>query len=135
MPSLPEFEQRVMNHLWQHGGLTARQLTDMMYPKGTHASYTTVKKLLERLESKGFVKRSAGKRAHTFSATIKRETVVANELEDVVDRLCEGSIAPLVNALVHGVDLSRKQRAELRQLISDFQKDTEKKTHRRKKHQ
>ncbi len=129
---IPEFELRVLNHLWEHGGLTARQLTDLMYPQGTHASYTTVKKLLERLESKGCVQRSADDRAHRFTAIIDRESVVANELENVVDRLCEGSIAPLVNALVQRVDLSKKQRSELEQLISDFQSDAKKKGRRKR---
>lgn len=135
MPSsnIPEFELRVLNHLWEHGALTARQLTDLMYPDGSHASYTTVKKLLERLESKGYVKRSAGERAHRFTATIDRESLVANELEGVVDRLCDGSIAPLVNALVQRVDLNKKQRAELRQLISEFQTKTGKNNNRRKR--
>ena len=128
--NVPEFELRVLNHLWEHGGLTARQLTDLMYPNGTHASYTTVKKLLERLESKGFVKRSADDRAHRFTATVDRETLVANELESVVDRLCEGSMAPLVNALVQGIDLSKKQRAELGELISDFQRKNTKRGRR-----
>ena len=133
MASLPEFEQRVMNQLWEHHELTARELTDMMYPNATHASYTTVKKLLERLESKGFVKRSADKRSHRFMATVEREELVANELEDVVDRLCSGSISPLVNALINGVSLTKQQRAELNQLIVDFQRDAEKTSRRRKK--
>ncbi len=131
--SIPEFELRVLNHLWEHGGLTARQLTDLMYPNGTHASYTTVKKLLERLESKGCVERSADNRAHLFTAIVDRESLVADELEGVVDRLCEGSIAPLVNALVQRVGLSRKQRAELAQLISEFQTKTTKKSGRGKR--
>jgi len=121
-PNIPEFELRILNHLWRNETLTARQLTDLIYPNGTHASYTTVKKLLERLESKGFVERSVGTRAHSFKATVDRETVVADELGNVVDRLCEGSIAPVVNALTERIDLNQSQRDELSQLISDFQK-------------
>ncbi len=131
--NLPEFELRVLNHLWGHGGLTARQLTDLMYPNATHASYTTVKKLLERLEAKGFVERSAAERAHCFTATIDRESLVANELESVVERLCEGSVAPLVSALVQKVDLSREQRAELAELISEFQTRAKKRPNRGKR--
>ena len=130
-PNIPEFELRVLNHLWEHDGLTARQLTDLMYPHGNHASYTTVKKLLERLESKGFVRRSDSERAHRFTATVDRETLVANELESVIDRLCEGSVAPLVSALVQRIDLSKKQRAELGELISEFQSKNTNKTGRR----
>lgn len=131
--TIPAYELRVLNHLWEHGDLTARQLTDLMYPDGNHASYTTVKKLLERLEAKGCVNRSAGERAHRFMATIDRESLVANELESVVDRLCDGSIAPLVNALVQRVDLSKEQRAELGQLISDFQAKNANKASRSRK--
>ncbi len=131
-PNLPEFELRILNHLWRDETLTARQLTDLIYPNGTHASYTTVKKLLERLESKGFVERSGGARGHIFTATVDRETIVAGELGNVVDRFCEGSIAPVVNALTERIDLTQSQRDELSQLISDFQKKQSKRPTKRK---
>lgn len=131
--NVPEFELRVLHHLWRHGELTARQLTDFMYPNSTHASYMTVKKLLERLESKGFVKRSTQERTHRFTATVDREALVAHELESVADRLCEGSFTPLVNALVQRIDLNPKQRAELGQLISDFQNKQARKAGRGKR--
>ena len=119
--AVSDFEMRVLNHLWANGSLTARQLTELMYPENNHSSYMTVKKLLERLESKKFVSRSTEERAHRFTATVAREHIIAGELESVVDKLCDGSIAPLVSALVEGVSLSKQQRAELSQLISDFQ--------------
>ncbi len=120
---LPEFEIRVLNYLWGEGALTARQLTDRMYPSGSHSAYMTVKKLLERLEAKGLVSRSVEQRAHRFEAAVDREAVVAGELEGIVDGVCDGSIAPLMNALVQGVSLSQSQREELEELIASFQKN------------
>lgn len=119
--AVSDFEMRVLSHLWTQGSLTARQLTDLMYPETNHASYMTVKKLLERLEAKRFVTRSTEERAHRFAASVAREEIIAGELESVVDKLCDGSIAPLVSALVKGVSLTKKQRTELNQLILDFQ--------------
>ena len=130
---ISEYELRVLTHLWKRGSLTARQITDLMYANASHASYTTVKKLLERLEAKGFVERSDDERSHQFTATVERETLVADELQGVVETLCDGSIAPLVNALVGKVNLTNEQRTELQDLIRDFQHKTRGTTRRRKK--
>ena len=123
---------RVLNHLWALGPLTARQLTDLMYPENNHNSYMTVKKLLERLEAKDFVRRSTEERAHRFEATVVREKIIAGELESVVDKLCDGSITPLVSALVQDVSLTKKQRAELNQLISEFQTQSRQKRQKKR---
>ena len=55
-------ELAVLRHLWDHGTATRRQITDALYPDGGPAHYTTVQKLLERLEAKGYVRSRAGRR-------------------------------------------------------------------------
>ena len=50
-------ELALLQVLWESGGLTIRDLTDAVYPEGGESDYATVKKLLARLESKGFVHR------------------------------------------------------------------------------
>ena len=50
-------ELAVLNLLWDWESATIRRLTDELYPGGNFAHYTTVQKLLERLEAKGCVAR------------------------------------------------------------------------------
>ncbi len=54
-----EAELNVLQVLWSQGPLTIRGITEILEPKRVDAYYSTVKKLLERLETKGFVQREA----------------------------------------------------------------------------
>ncbi len=50
-------ELAILQLLWENREATIRYLTDSLYPHGGTAQYATVQKLLERLETKGFVRR------------------------------------------------------------------------------
>ena len=72
VPELPDAELAVLQQLWEKGPATIRSLTDALYPKSTDAYYATVQKLLERLESKGCVRRDRSSWAHVFEAAVDR---------------------------------------------------------------
>src|SRR5690348_8798268 len=84
-------ELAVLNVLWGHGSATRRQITDALYPGGGPAHYTTVQKLLERLEAKGHVRKRPVKGVQTFRPTLAREELIGHRLRDVADKLCGGS--------------------------------------------
>lgn len=122
MPRTPqdvtEAELAILQLLWDQGPATIRQLTDALYPGGGPASYATVQKLLERLEfNKGFVRRDRRTSAHTFAAVIRREELIGRRLEDLAEKLCGGSLTPLLTHLVRARRLSSRERQELRALI------------------
>src|SRR5713101_4114325 len=71
-----ETELAILQVLWDRGPSTRRQITDVLYPRGGQAQYATVQKLLERLETKGFV---AAKPPHLPSATRTGVTPVASK--------------------------------------------------------
>src|SRR5689334_16715955 len=93
---IPDSELAVLEVLWVNGPATIRQLTDALYPSGTVAHYATVQKLLERLEAKGCVERDRSGWAHVFAATIDRDALILRRLQATADRLCGGSLAPLL---------------------------------------
>src|SRR5438045_2438360 len=86
--------------LWDHGARPIRQLTDALYPSGGQAQYATVQKLLDRLAEKGHVRRDRSGSAHLFSAAIGREELIGRRLRDVAEKLCGGSLTPLLTHLV-----------------------------------
>src|SRR6185369_14765769 len=88
-------ELAVLRELWELGPTPIRDLTERLYPGGGTSAYATVQKLLERLEDKACVARVRAQVPHVFSATIDREALIAQRLEDVALDLCEGSVAPL----------------------------------------
>jgi predicted transcriptional regulator len=117
---LPDAELSVLQTLWEHGPSTIRQLTDTLYPSGTEAHYATVQKLLERLESKGCVRRDRRSWAHIFQATIDRDELIGRRLQAVAEKLCGGSLTPLLTNLVRSKRLTPKERREIRRLMDEL---------------
>ncbi len=112
-------ELAVLETLWGQGPSTIRELTRRLYRGGKVAHYATVQKLLERLEEKGLVARDRRTRAHVFRTTQEPGTFLGNRLKELVDRLCGGSLAPLITQLVRTRSLSAEERRELRALLED----------------
>src|SRR5262245_31199675 len=95
-----EKELAILQVLWDQGPATIRQITDVVYPDGDTPQYATVQKLLERLEEKGCVQRQRAVPANIFSATIGREELIGRRLQDMAEKLCGGSLTPLLTHLV-----------------------------------
>lgn len=114
---LTEAELAVLEPLWQHGPQTIRQLTALVYPAQSTSDYATVQKLLERLEAKRCVRRDRSSAAHQFRATVERESLIDQQLQDIADRLCEGSLVPVLSQLIERVRLSPAERNELQKLL------------------
>jgi predicted transcriptional regulator len=113
-------ELAVLRVLWERGTATRRQLTDVLYPDGGPAHYTTVQKLLERLEAKGYVTPERSGSTVAFQAAVDRDGLVSRRLQDVADTLCEGSLTPLLTNLIRAGQLSQPQLDQLRGLIDEL---------------
>jgi predicted transcriptional regulator len=113
-------ELGVLQVLWEGGPATIRRLTDVLYPNGRAAQYATVQKLLERLEEKACVSRERSGAAHVFRATVGRDELIGRRLQDVAEKLCGGSLTPLLTHLVRSRPLSNAERQELRDLIDEL---------------
>ena len=116
---VPEAELAVLEVLWEKGPATRRQLADVLYPGGGASQYATVQKLLERLGRKGFVRRDESGGRWLFSAVIDRDELIARRLEGVVERLCGGSLTPLLLNLVRARPLTADQLDELRRFVRE----------------
>jgi predicted transcriptional regulator len=95
-------------------------LTDALYPSGSEAHYATVQKLLERLESKGCVCRDRSSWAHVFRATMDRDELIGRRLQAVAEKLCGGSLTPLLTNLIRSKRLTPKERREIRKLMDEL---------------
>jgi BlaI family transcriptional regulator, penicillinase repressor len=112
-----EAELALLQSLWESGPATIRQLAERVYGAGGASVYATVQKLLDRLESKGIVKRDRSGGVHVFAAAIDRGELIGRRLRAVADSLCGGSLSPLLSHLVEGRGLSEAERRELHDLI------------------
>src|SRR5262245_61909464 len=113
-------ELAVLEALWAQGPATIRLLVDRLYPGGGVSKYATVQKLLERLEEARCVARRRGAGAHSFEAIVDRDTLIGRRLRSVAEKLCGGSVTPLLTHLVRTQRLSARDRAELRALIDEM---------------
>jgi predicted transcriptional regulator len=106
--------------LWEKGPSTRRQIADAIYPGGGPAHYTTVQKLLERLEGKDCVTKDRGAGALTFAAAVGREELISRRLQEVAEKLCGGSFTPLLMNLVRAQPLTPGELQELQDLVKQL---------------
>ena len=121
-PKLANAELKVVEALWSFGPQTIRELAARLYPGGATSDYATVQKLLERLEAKAFVLRDRSAVAHVFRAAVSREACLDAQLQDMADKLCEGSLTTLLLHLAERVSLTRRQRGELQAMLDAARK-------------
>ncbi len=112
-------ELAILDVLWELGEAAIRQIDERLYEQPTTATYATVQKLLERLEAKGCVGRDRSGFAHLFRATVDRKTLIDQRLQEVADKLCGGSLTPLITHLVEGKRLSARDRQALKKWMEE----------------
>jgi len=112
-------ELAVLRVLWERGPQSARQLVEVIYPAGRPADFSTVQKLLERLEAKGCVARNREVRPHLFSPSIDQTDLIVRRLRIMADKICDGSLTPLLTHLVRDERLTAKDRRALRALLDE----------------
>jgi predicted transcriptional regulator len=112
-------ELAILDVLWDLGEATIRQIDERLYEQPTTATYATVQKLLERLEAKGCVRRDRSTFAHVFRATVDRRTLIDQRLQEVADKLCGGSLTPLITHLVDAKRLSARDRQALKKWMDE----------------
>ena len=113
-------ELGVLQVLWNQGPRTIREVAAVLDPRNQDAYYATIKKLLERLEIKGFVSRQPRGIAYVYEAVLGRDELVGRRLREVSDSLCDGSVTPLLTQLARHEHLSCKQQAALMALIEEL---------------
>jgi predicted transcriptional regulator len=116
-----ETELAILQVIWDRGTANRRQITDALYPEGGPAQYATVQKLLERLEGKRLVRHTRGPDGVlNFKATVAREDFISRRLLDMADRLCGGSLTPLLMNLIRAKPLDAEEFEELQRLVEEL---------------
>lgn len=127
MPRSPQdvtdAELAIMQVLWDRGSATVRELAEELYGGSSASQHATVQKLLERLEGKGCVGRDRRVWPHVFSSAVDREVLIGRNLQQTADRLCDGSIQPLLMHLVKAGRLSADERRSLRNLLDQLERE------------
>jgi predicted transcriptional regulator len=112
-------ELRVLKALWERAPLAAREITESLYSRVTSSEIGTVQTLLARLEAKRLIRRDRSRHVHRFSPAITSAEFAGRQFEAMVEKLSDGSLAPLLAHLVQSGGLSDEEKTELRRLLDD----------------
>jgi len=123
-----ETELAILQVLWDQQTANRRQITDVLYADSGPVQYATVQKLLERLEGKRLVRHARGPDGVlNFTATVGREDFISRRLLDMADRLCGGSLTPLLMNLIRAKPLDPREVSELQKLVKELSQQNRRK--------
>jgi predicted transcriptional regulator len=116
-PTATDAELAILKLLWEQEPLSAREIREQLYPRGTPSDQATVQKLLQRLEQKKLVARDRRSFAHIFRAVVTREELAGAQLEALASKLTDGSMVPFILHAVSSKPLTAEERNKIRRLL------------------
>jgi predicted transcriptional regulator len=112
MPELPDlspFELQCLRRLWTRKQATVRDVHEDLEDA---PSYSTVRKIFERLEEKGAVERvRMDGKAWVYRSTVRPASMIRKEIRHLLDSLFDGAAGPLVE---HLADMDKLSLEDLR---------------------
>jgi len=112
-------ELRVLDALWRLGPSTVRELANALYGQPSNVQYRTVQVQLDRLEKKRLIGRERSDSPQRFAAKVDRASFIGGELQTMADKVCDGSLGPLLLNLARKAQLSAIEREELSRLLGE----------------
>jgi predicted transcriptional regulator len=111
LPDLSRFELQCLRKLWSHGEATVRDIhRDIADPP----TYSTIKKIIERLEEKGAIERvRKDGRAWVYRSKVSVPDMIRKEIRRFLDVAFDGAAAPLVAQLADMDELSLEDLREI----------------------
>jgi len=118
---LPPSEFEVMRVIWDKGCATVRDVHDEL-SKNRRLAYTSVASLLIRLRGKGYVEVEERDSAYVYRPLVSRDQVVLRKVDDLVNRVLGGNLAPLASHIVRSRKLTAEQIKALEEIVNSEEK-------------
>jgi predicted transcriptional regulator len=116
LPNLSRFELQCLRLLWDADEATVRDLHDRIEDAPT---YSTVRKIVERLEDKGAIERvRRDGAAWVYRPTVARKPFIRREIRRFLEGLFDGSARPLVAHLAEMDALTLEDLREIEMLAA-----------------
>ena len=119
---ISDAESQVMEVLWRRGPLTNEDLIAELSPVHRWGA-ATVKTLINRLLKKKAISSQRGEGRQLYSPLIERADYVQTESQNLLDRLFEGRLSPLVAHFAEHRKLKPDEIKRLRKLLEDMDND------------
>lgn len=121
---LTKAEWALMQCLWQRGKASASELQKLLSEQQGWA-YSTVKTMLDRMVEKGVLSTERAGNIYEYSPRLRRQSAVGRVVDDVFERVLEGSLSSFVSRLIENRRLSAKDVAELREMLDRYDDQAE----------
>lgn len=122
-PHPTDLELDILKVLWEHGPMRVREVRDALADVRGLA-YTTVMTVMGIMTKKGYVKRKKSGNHYVYRAVILEKSTQNNMLRDFVDRVFAGSSTAAMLHLLENSDLDEKERARIRALIEEKERQS-----------
>jgi len=123
---LHKLELEFMKIIWEKGRATAREVKDAIDEKRPLAE-STVRTMLRHLEKKGFLTHHVDeddfRKSYVYRPLVQRDEVSKSMLQDILDRLFDGSRELLLNYLFEDEEIDLEELQNLREKIAPKRKE------------
>lgn len=96
---LTELQQAILDRLWSSGPATAEQIREALRP-AHRLKDSSVRTLLRRLETRGFVAHRLDGKTFVYEATMAPKRVAAHSVRQIIDRFWSGSVEQFLTGMV-----------------------------------
>lgn len=107
-----------MKIVWDLKNATVRSVYEALLARRKIA-YTTVMTMMNILEDKGYLRKTAAERAYVYRAARPKSQVIKAMLSDFVNRVFDGSAEPLLVQLVKDRHLSQSEIEKITRAIQE----------------
>jgi len=83
--------------------------------------YTTVQTYIRRLEQKGYIRAKRAGRNKVYSPKVRPRQVIKETVDDLMNRLFDGEVIPLMKHLIHDRNIQPEQIQELRRMLREVE--------------
>ncbi len=122
LPRPTDAELEILTVLWSIGPATVRDVYEVIRRR-RRAQYSTVLKFMQIMAEKGLVRRDESQRAHIYEPAKSREWTQCQLAGDLLERAFSGSAKALMIGALSARRASKRELADLRKLLDDFDKD------------
>jgi predicted transcriptional regulator len=121
VPRPTSAELEILQALWQLGPSTVREVQEFL-DRTRPTGYTTVLKMLQIMAEKGLVARDEKQRAHVYQASLPQEQTQKQLVNDLVERVFNGSAVNLMMQALATKKASAKELSQIRELLDKYER-------------
>ena len=119
---LSKTEWMLMNICWKKDTVSARDVYEGTL-KEKKRGYQTVKTMLDRMVTKGYLDREKFGPIWLYKTAVSRSQVMAREIDSFVSTVLDHTFAPLFAHFAEKENLSREEIEALKKLIDEYEEN------------